>query len=243
MLTEDIARERSINNGLRIELGKVDDSINYKTGTVEYGLRGDIARSKEKQIDLDAKINVVSGDVAHTDAGIYDKNGERGGLLSGIDAKNAEIGLLSSKINAESGNTYQLSKDNNHYAMRNSDLSATISALRVRLDDGHAEIAALQASIADLSAANRYKEQTNYVLENNINGLTNQIDSLAIHNRNIDTDVHHFANREAYLKGNYLGANYLHSKQRAFDDDLRASANHVEYVRASSPARSPRRFY
>jgi chromosome segregation ATPase len=243
-LNGDIVHEQNVNSSLIVELDKVNDGLHYNTNTVEFGLRNDNARSRDIQVSLDAQIAHTDKDIAHTDHLICERSDLRQSFLNGIDHKTGDIHALTSKIDSEAGHTYVLSKDNGSYAARNQDLDGTVARLRLRLDDGNMEIAALRASLADLSSANDYRYSSNFRLEKDIDHLTGHVDHLAYANRNIDRDVNVEANREAWLKGNYHKADYLHSKQRVYDKDLQRSANHVEYVRATSPARSPhRRFY
>lgn len=242
-LHDDIAHERVSNDALTVELNKINDGIEYNTHTVEYGLRNDNARSSNIQADLHARIKVLEGDNASAAIAIGDRNDTIKLLDHDLGHRHATVDDLNGKINYTVGRNYEMSKDNDHYVVRNFDLDALVTGLKVRLADGNREIAVLKDSIADLSAANSYKQDINYHLERNIDRVNGDIGHLSYHNRNIDHDVYHIADREAYW-GNFGKANYLSSKRRVYDDDLKASANHVEYVRATSPARSPtRRFY
>lgn len=110
------------------------------------------------------------------------------------------------------------------------------------LEDRHRELAALRRSLDDLNDLYHRRKHSNDVLECNITHLNRHVDVMKYHNREIGHDLHHAADREAYLYGTYGKAAYLHHKQRDYNDDLRHSEYHVDYVRAHSPARSPRRY-
>jgi chromosome segregation ATPase len=248
-LNGDLSHERHINDDLRRELDAVNANIDAATHAL-YDKRGRIGAlndtidlSKHAQDGLGASVSATEDD-------------NRVRLLMNVEA-NDKIKQLDDqiqhmlhlidgskhKLNSEYDATNYLSRDKDNFAVRNSNLNSTIHSLQIGLEDRQREIASLNVSLADLNSLYHSRLASNNHLENDIGHLSYKVNALETHNKGINQDHWHVADRNAYAHGDHGRANFYQHKRRDLEDMLASSKSHVDYVRATSPARSPVRKY
>jgi len=249
-LNNDLRVERRLNDGLRVDLGRTNaaidsgnHSLHEKKGRID-ALHCQLSQSKKVQGDFSHSLHLRDEDLGSKSASIADKNVSIRVLADQYSNLDSQNHLLRGKIGHQDHEAFTAQKESTHFAVRNGDLDSRISCLKVNVDDRHREITHLTGSIKDLNALYASKSAQNVHLEADINGLSHRVGTLSIHNRGIGHDLNHAADRGAYAYGDYCRADYIHHKQRDFENEARSSAVHVEHVRSNSPERSPRRrFY
>jgi chromosome segregation ATPase len=248
-LNGDISHEKHINDDLRRELDGFKAYIDASTNAL-YDKKGRIGalndtihQSKHAQDGLGASVSAREND-------------NRVRLLMNVEA-NDKIKQLDEqiqhmlhlidgskhKLSSEFESTNYLSRDKDNFAVRNSNLNSTINSLQIGLQDRKREIAALNVSLADLNSLYHSRLASNNHLESNIGQLSYKVNALETHNKGINQNHWHVADRNAYAHGDHGRANFYQNKRKDLEDMLASSKNHVDYVRATSPARSPVRKY
>lgn len=175
---------------------------------------------------------------------IGDANGKLKLLDDDIKDRLHEIDHLKHKLNSQLDATVHISRDKDGFAIRNSKLNSAILSMQDSLESRKREMAALNVSLADLNGLYHYRLSSNNVLEKDIGYLSHKVNALETHNRGIGHELHHVVDRDAYIYGDHGKAHFYHHKKRDLEEQLKSSKHHVDYVRATSPARSPvRRYY
>jgi chromosome segregation ATPase len=248
-LNGDLSHERHINDDLRRELDSVNANIDAATHAL-YDKRGridalsdTIAQSKHAQDGLGASVNAREDDNRvrlHMNVEANDRIKQ---LDDQIQHMLHEIDASKHKLNSEFDATNHFSRDKDSFAVRNSNLNSTIHSLQIGLEDRQREIAALNVSLSDLNSLYHSRLASNNHLENNIGHLSHKVNVLETHNKGISHEHYHVADRDAYVYGNHGRAHFYQHKRRDLEDELTSSKHHVDYVRATSPARSPVRRY
>lgn len=248
-IKEEIEYERRQNDDMRRELDRINADLDHAVKT-HHDRQAQInhlqrlnEESKHRQQDLNWIIEDKTSNRNYMLDKIADYDRKLNVLNSDIADRQTIICDLKHKIDQQNNATYSYSKEKDCFSRTNRELDAAVHALRNNLEDRRKEISYLLKDAAALKAEYHSKEHINHHLEHDIGHLTGQIDHLTFHNRGIGHEVEVVADREAYAKGNYCGASYLRNKHRTYEDEARHSQYHVDYVRAHSPARSPKRRY
>lgn len=162
------------------------------------------------------------------------------------DIKNRlhDIDHLKHKLHSQLDARNHITRDKDGFAIRNSNLNSAILSMQDSLESRKREMAALNVSLADLNSLYHHRVSSNNYLEKDIGYLSHKVNVLESHNRGIGHELHHVVDRDAYIYGDHGKAHFYHHKKRDLEEELKSSKLHVDYVRATSPARSPvRRYY
>lgn len=247
-ISGDLAEERRLNDGCRVDLDRTNaaiDSGNHalheKRGRID-ALHAQLSHSKIQE-DLNHLLYLRDRDLKAKADSIADRDITLRALADKYADLDKQNHYLREKIGHEDHEAFSAQKEATNLAVRNRDLDSRISCLKANVDDRHREIALLNGTIKDLNAMYASRRVQNTHLEADINGLSQKVDTLSIHNRGIGHELNHAADRKAVIYGDYYRADYLHHKQRDYEDIARSSAVHVDHVRSNSPARSPIRKY